>query len=87
VRTIWRFDLDVGDDTVVIAPEGAEFLPHVEAPDPSTVSVWAIVDSDAPLVDRVMHVRGTGHPLREVGRYLGTALVGPLVWHVFEAAS
>ncbi len=48
---------------------------------------WFVVDPDADLLSRRFLLRGTGHPLdlEATGRFVGTVLDGPFVWHVFEA--
>lgn len=49
----------------------------------------AIVKDDAPLVDRVIEIFGTGNPMWvDMGvsrKYIGTFQQPPFVWHVFEA--
>ena len=85
--TIWKFPLPIGDEVSVAMPEGAKVLTVAavgEAP-----FVWVLVDVSAPTVERRFAVRGTGHPLGDVGDYLGTFMLasGGLVFHVFEAAA
>jgi hypothetical protein len=86
VRTIWKFEIPVADSFGVGMPMGAEVLcvqvqrgfPHI----------WAIVDDqEVRSVVRMFCVRGTGHELGEVGKYVGTFQVhgGELVFHLFEA--
>ena len=84
MTTIWKFRVDVVDTGVVNMPAGAEVL-CVQLQD-GVPWVWAKVDDEAPPVARVFHWRGTGHPLRNVGRYIGTVqqLGGALVLHLFE---
>lgn len=87
MTTIWKFALSVGDDTTVTMPQGAVIL-DVKDAGPGLLSLWAIVDPDAPTEERLFHVRGTGHPLGEVGEHVATvatASSGLFVWHVFEA--
>jgi hypothetical protein len=83
--TIWKFPLPIGDVVDVPMPEGARVLTVAAISD--APFLWAIVDPYAPVVDREFVIRGTGHPLGDVGAYLGTFIVlgGTLVFHVFEA--
>lgn len=85
MKTIWKFQLPVGDDTTVTMPQGSVVL-DVKAACTGLLELWAIVHPDAPTEERTFNVRGTGHPLGEVGEYLATATVGQFVWHIFDAA-
>lgn len=58
---------------------------YVYAKEPGMVSFWTIADTDRMAQVRSFRVFATGQPLPlEAGRYLGTAVDGPLVWHLFE---
>ena len=47
--------------------------------------VWAMVDPTREAVTRRFRVCGTGNPCPDdASRYVGTATVGPFVWHVFD---
>ena len=92
MTAIWKYTVSINGATVRM-PAGARLL-HVadQNGDPMTVEVWAEVDPDVDVVDRVFVVVGTGHPYdTEVqGRtltYVGTAVTarGHLVWHLFDA--
>lgn len=85
MKTIWKFEIPVAESFGVGMPSGAEILSvQVQRGFPC---VWAIVDSEAPQTTRYFCIRGTGHPLGEVGKYIGTFQVhgGELVFHLFEA--
>lgn len=86
-ETIWKFPLPILDEPRVPMPRGAVLLTVAAIRDEPFV--WAIVDPDAPLVDRELSVRGTGHELGEVGGYIGTFTLadGHLVFHVFDAVT
>lgn len=85
MKTVWKFELPVQDDVTVSMPQGAIVL-DVQSAHAGMLTLWAIVHPDEPTEDRAFHVRGTGHPLGEVGQYVATVSDGPFVWHVFEAA-
>lgn len=65
-------------------PANAEVL-YVEAQF-STPCLWALVDTDAELVERHFRVAGTGHPLNGSLKHIGSFMLnnGTLVFHVFE---
>lgn len=91
MTTIWKFPFHIRDTVAIEMPRGATVLPHLEPArleqgEPGLV-IWAVVDPDQPTETRVFHVVGTGHPMPETPlNYIGSALAGPLVWHVFERA-
>ncbi|MFX9058196.1 hypothetical protein ABTN75_20390, partial [Acinetobacter baumannii] len=52
------------------------------------ICVWAMVDTDRPLADRVFRIHGTGHSLflSPTAKFVGTVQLdnGQLVFHVFD---
>jgi hypothetical protein len=85
--TIWKFELPVADVAMVVMPADARVL--TVAAVGTRAYVWALVDPDASMESREFAVRGTGHPVGDVGDYVGTFLVdgGQFVFHVFEAGA
>jgi hypothetical protein len=81
--TIWKYQIDVDDTVTIDMPQGATVL-HIAPSSATGLLLWATVNPDAPTETRTFHVRGTGHPLGNVGSHLGTVQAGPFVWHVFE---
>lgn len=84
--TIWKFTLDPWRDLVEM-PKGARLI-HVREQN-NGVCVWAEVDPDAGMVERLVYIVGTGHPLlARVPTYVGTAHIVeagvPLVLHVYD---
>ena len=50
----------------------------------SPISLWALVDSDAPEIERTIHMFWTGVPCDcPYGDYVGTVVYNDLVYHVF----
>lgn len=97
MRTIWKYELRLVDVQRIAMPQGAELLvaagQHVEqwsevsARNGTFPMLWALVDPDAIKVDRLIAVVGTGSPAPEVednAVYVGSAVCGPFVWHVFD---
>lgn len=95
MRTIWKYPLGITDRQVVRMPRDAEILSvQVQG---RHLCLWAMVDGDSPLEDRSIRIFGTGNPIDDwvgnpideyddIGRFVfvGTAQMGPFVWHVFE---
>ena len=83
MRNIWKFAIPVEDEQIIAMPDGARVI-HVGA-DPAgrDLCLWALVDSSKPTIPRRVFVRGTGHPVPESGRHVGSTVMSPFVWHVF----
>jgi len=84
--TVWKFAIPVSDEFQIALPEGAQVLSvmvQFDAP-----QIWVLVDPKAPPILRHFVLRGTGHPIEKVGRFVGSFQIagGSLVFHLFEAA-
>lgn len=89
MRAIWKFPLPVDDSVDVMMPAGARVL-HLELQD-GPMCLWALVDTEAPIVARTFHVIGTGNPAEHVTElpYIGSVQQPfvrevVFVWHVFD---
>lgn len=88
MRTIHKFHVTPGHMTKM--PKNAEILSaHGQGLQREAMHVWAIVDTDAPIVERWISVYGTGHELPpdiDPEDYIGTAheVIGSLVFHFFD---
>ncbi len=84
MRKIWKYGLELTDKPQAIEmPQGAEIV--FVAGQAGILCLWAIVVPDSPMGVRRFVVHGTGHPVYASARtYVGTAQIGPGVWHVFE---
>lgn len=83
MQQIWKFPLPIGQwESQQMMPEGATIL-HVDQQN-SMVCLWALVSPVAPREVRTFHIIPTGVPIENVGKYLGSVIIEPYVWHVFE---
>lgn len=81
--TIWKFPLNITDVQQITVPGGSEFLSvQVQRGIPC---IWALVDSTQPKRQVEIRIYGTGHPIDQIGQFIGTFQVqgGALVFHVF----
>lgn len=92
---VWKYKLGPGI-TVLDLPEGA--LPLTVASQGGGIFLWALVIAErdsptgmapAPTKRRAFLLVGTGHRWHPAafGRYVGTAFLGDLVFHVFETSA
>jgi hypothetical protein len=79
---IFRYEVPVDDRWHEHRLSGAVL--HVAARRVDLVEFWALRTDDQFVGTRRFRVFGTGHPLPAGLAYVGTALVGPLVWHLME---
>ena len=87
MKTIWKFEISLLEDTYVELPLGSTFLHGVVQN--GIPCVWYRVDTMLPPVKERLYLCGTGCPLPEdAGRYLCTFQLhaGKLVLHLFEEA-
>lgn len=89
MRAIHKYPIEIDDIAALKLPAGAQVLcVQLQRGQPC---IWALVDTDAPLVTRNFAWRGTGHDVDPcaVGQYVGTIQLqsGELVFHLFEQAS
>lgn len=85
MKTIYKYKLELADVQPVNMPMNAEIL-CAKVQD-GNICIWALVDSNAPMIRRVIEIIGTGNPIADVGRsrkYIGTVEQNPFIWHIFE---
>ena len=85
MKTIWKFELDVTDEQSVKMSAGAQIISALAQF--GKLWVYAIVpDVPTPWARRRMFVRGTGHSLGAAAqaKFIGTVVLGPFVWHIFD---
>lgn len=80
VRSVFRYEVPVDDAWHTVELPGE--IRHVASRRRGVVELWA--DTDGPPTARRLRAYGTGHPVPAGVVYRGTALDGPLVWHLWE---
>lgn len=86
-KTIWKYEVPSLASFHLLMPEGAQVLTvQVQHGVPA---LWCVAEPDAPQKLRWFEMRGTGHPVGDVGDYISTIQLhdGGLVLHVFHAAT
>jgi hypothetical protein len=80
---VYRYVIDVDDHWHTFDLSGAVL--HVGTRRPDVVEFWAL-HSGGPIVAREFRVYGTGQPLDEGCRHVGSTIAagGALVWHLME---
>jgi hypothetical protein len=86
MKAVYKYDLSIDDYVTIKLPRGAKVLTaQVQHGD---IKLWAFVNTEEELEDRLFRIVGTGHPLQNARflNYIATVqlMAGPLVFHVFE---
>jgi hypothetical protein len=86
MRTIFKYPLPVADEIAVTMPKGAQLL-SVQTQH-GVPCLWALVDTNAPMRERALAVRGTGHTCGSIpaSAFVGTFQLegGSFVGHLFD---
>ena len=86
MKVIWKFVIQEPypvTSMLVSMPAGAAILSAQLQRD--TICLWALVDTNSVIRDRIIDIVGTGIVIPDLRRnYIATVQQGNLVWHVFE---
>jgi hypothetical protein len=87
VRWVLRHEVPVDDTWHDVRLPGP--VVHIATRRPDVVEIWTLHTDGGPEVTRTFRVYGTGQPITDAVRHVGTAIVpgGALVWHLMERAS
>jgi hypothetical protein len=91
VKTIWKFPLRHGVNSVPVTADHRVVHVGVDTLDPTMPCVWIelgigeLFDAPQPTTSITVQFYGTGHDIPDEATYLGTCVttVG-LVWHVYQ---
>lgn len=86
MKSIWKYELEITDEQTVKLPAGSVVLSV--AAQGCKLCMWARVDpakgSRGDVYPMQVYVVGTGNPIPDgCGRFIGTVVMNPFVWHVF----
>lgn len=87
-RTVWKYVVPLGTVMDISLPRGAKIVQVGQQVNLAEIVFWAEVTlgGEASLETRTFVVIGTGHKVPRDGSYVGTTVVGSLVWHLYELA-
>lgn len=89
MTTIWKYGIYPIDNVQTYdMPAGAEIASFGKDAN-GDLCFWAIVNTDAPMIEKRMWCVGTGWPLDDIGMaqevaYIGMVVNGPYIWHLIE---
>lgn len=79
----WGIDPAGCSHVTVHAPGTLTGVYHV-ADQHGELTLWGEVENDLKHCERRFEIYGTGHRINDGNRYIGSAVVGRYVWHVYE---
>jgi hypothetical protein len=85
-QTIHKHLLDWQAETRLTL-QGFARLIHVDRDtrEPDKIALWFEVNNQIPAdTVRTFHIVGTGHPVPSRTKHVGSVVMPPYVWHVFE---
>jgi len=82
-KTIWKVHLNLVDGWQAVVLPGYAGVALV-APQEGELHVWVHVDKSGLEKTVNFKVTGTGHPSPEDGKHVGSVIMRPFVWHVWE---
>ena len=83
IRSIWKYPLKIIDEEQeLMIPQDGKIV-YVDNQNHAPV-LWIEVFPKSPKEARNFRVFGTGHPIPTFWNYIGTCLLPPFVWHIYE---
>ena len=79
-KVIYKYPLDLGEWRM---PSHADFKPVFVHEQNGVPTLWAEVDPSTEDREYLLFVIGTGHPVPLCCEYVGSAMCGVFVWHVY----
>lgn len=86
-RVIYKYTVPVDDQMHSFELGWFDSVVHVGSQTGDTydgVQMWVEVHRTGPKAGRRFRVIGTGQPIEDNERYIGSAMCPPFVWHVVE---
>lgn len=88
MTVIWKFHFDRNKDVLIASIPSDAIVRHA-AMNQGRFTIWVQLDPNAPKVDRVFHVYGTGWNIVDGDLFVQTFIQEDehgydFVWHVFE---
>lgn len=83
-REIYKYRVSVNDAWHEFEIPSPARIIHVASQGPGVVSLWAEIDNEGENTARSFRIYATGQGIPDGAAYVGTALDGMFVWHVYE---
>lgn len=81
MRVIYKYPLPSAINSVALNANAEILCVQLQE---NVITMWALVDTDNPIINRTFAVYGTGNEIESFSKYVGTVQQNQFVWHVFE---
>lgn len=86
MQKIYKYGLELEDEQTIEMPLDAQILSV--ANQRGVLCLWAMVIPGIAMEKRTIEIIGTGNPIASrisgIKKFIGTVVIEPFVWHVFE---
>ena len=87
-RQIWKYPISLSDGGKLSGTFPARARPLYFGLQDDTPTLWMEVQlGEFPNTERAFEIIGTGHPISEDAKYIGTLMMPPFVWHLYEVTA
>jgi hypothetical protein len=84
MRTVYKYEVELNKYVTIAMPLEAEIL-HFGLDYEQDLCIWAEVETERDTEARVFQIVGTGNEITNSDSFhLGSCVVGPYVWHLYE---
>jgi len=85
MHRMFKFEIPFpSDDFVTVHVPNRAVVRHFGRDPRGVLCVWAEVDPGERLIATEFKIIGTGHEVPHDGRYIGSVLQGPFIWHCYQ---
>ena len=82
MKTIYKYPIEITNKQIIEMPCNYKLL-HVGLDPEGNPVLWAEVYTSSPTALVPIYVIGTGHPVPEETKHIGSFVQIPFVWHVY----
>jgi len=82
MKTVFKYPIEITEHQQIEMPSGSE-LRYIDIDPNGVPCIWAVVNTDSPIILADIYIYGTGHPIPAGRNYLKSFQQGSKVYHVF----
>lgn len=85
MRTIYKYKLELKETQRVSMPAYSQIIKA--GVQDNEIYIWAIIDTDKELLDKLIRIVGTGNStdaMTQANYHIDTVFMGSFVWHIFD---
>lgn len=86
MRTIYKYPLEITDEQVIkisLFKYICESIVRVDLDPLGQPCIWCEVETTSKPLPVIIFIVGTGNPIPDEAKHIGSFIQGPFVWHVY----